>query len=165
LEDVFIGIGSNLGDRLENIARAETALAPFFEITGRAGVYETAAQYVTDQPRYLNSVYRGHARLEPRAFLEALQQLEFAIGRRPGPRNSARVMDLDILFYGDRSVAMKDLTIPHPRIQERYFVLRPIVDIAPELMHPKLGKTMRKLFDELPADAGRNARLIRPAPQ
>lgn len=157
MEDVFIGLGSNMGDRLDNLAKAERGLAEFVVITGRSKIYETTPQYVADQPKFLNSVLRGTPQLDPRPLLEALQQLEIKLGRRPGLRNGPRLVDLDILYFGDRCVETTDLTLPHPRIHERYFVLRPLVDIEPARRHPVSGKTMRQLLDELPLGSDRGA--------
>ncbi|MDA0657118.1 MAG: 2-amino-4-hydroxy-6-hydroxymethyldihydropteridine diphosphokinase [Proteobacteria bacterium] len=157
MEDVFIGLGSNMGDRLDNLLKAERGLAEFVVITGRSKIYETAPQYVTDQPKFLNSVLRGTPQLDPRPLLEALKQLEIKLGRRPGLRNGPRLVDLDILYFGDRCVETNELTLPHPRIHERYFVLKPLVDIEPARRHPVSGKTMRQLLDELPLGSDRGA--------
>ena len=160
MEEVFIAIGSNLGNRLENIARAERGLLEFVEITGRSQVYETLPQYVANQPSFLNLVVRGTPKKEPRPLLEALKRLEIALGRQPAPRNGPRLIDLDILYFGERQIDTDELTLPHPRIQERYFVLRPLLDLEPNMLHPTIGKTMRQLFDELPMDAGQGVKVL-----
>lgn len=154
MEEVFIGLGSNLGNRLANLRDAERGLEPLLEITGRSKVYETAPQYVADQPKFLNAVLRGRPKLEPRPLLEAMKQLEITLGRQEAPRNGPRLIDLDLLFFGERCLENDALTLPHPRIHERYFVLRPLLDLAPEQRHPASGKTMRQLMAELPVNAG-----------
>lgn len=154
MEEVFIGLGSNLGDRLANLRNAEHGLAEMVEVTARSNIRETAPQYVASQPKFLNAVLRGTPKLEPRPLLEALKRLEFALGRKEGPRNGPRLIDLDLLFFGERCLESDALTLPHPRIHERYFVLRPLVDLAPDKRHPVSGKTMRELMAELPLGAG-----------
>jgi 2-amino-4-hydroxy-6-hydroxymethyldihydropteridine diphosphokinase len=160
VEDVFIAIGSNLGDRLENIARAEQGLSESVEITGRSQVYETPPQYVVNQPSFLNLAVRGTPKMEPRPLLEALKRLEVSLGRQPGPRNGPRLIDLDILCFGERQIDTDELTLPHPRIQERYFVLQPLLDLDPNMRHPTIDKTMRQLLNELPMDAGQGVKVL-----
>ena len=160
MEEVFIAIGSNLGDRLENIVRAERGLLEFLEITGRSLVYETLPQYVANQPPFLNLAVRGRPKMEPRPLLEALKRLEITLGRQPAARNGPRLIDLDILCFGERQIDTDELTLPHPRIQERYFVLRPLLDLDPSMRHPTIGKTIRQLLDELPIDADKGVKVI-----
>ena len=160
MEEVFIAIGSNLGDRLENIVRAERGLLEFLEITGRSHVYKTLPQYVVNQPPFLNLAVRGMPKMEPRPLLEALKRLEISLGRQPSARNGPRLIDLDILFFGERQIDTDELTLPHPRIQERYFVLQPLLDLDPNMRHPKIGKTIRQLVDELPIDAHKGVEVI-----
>ncbi|HAT35453.1 MAG TPA: 2-amino-4-hydroxy-6-hydroxymethyldihydropteridine diphosphokinase, partial [Rhodospirillaceae bacterium] len=97
MEDVFIGLGSNLGDRLANLRSAERGLETMLEITGRSKIYETEPQYVVQQPRFLNAVVRGTPKLEPRPLLDGLKELEIELGRQEAPRNGPRLIDLDLL--------------------------------------------------------------------
>ncbi len=98
--------------------------------------------------------------MEPRPLLEALKRLEISLGRQPSARNGPRLIDLDILFFGERQIDTDDLTLPHPRVQERYFVLQPLLDLDPNMRHPKIGKTIRQLVDELPIDAHKGVEVI-----
>ncbi len=160
MEEVFIAIGSNLGDRLENIVRAERGLFECLEITSRSKVYETPPQYVANQPPFLNLAVRGRPKMEPRPLLETLKRLEIALGRQPAPRNGPRLIDLDILFFGKRQIATDELTLPHPRIQERYFVLKPLLDLDPNMRHPTNGKTICQLINELPMNSGKGVKVL-----
>lgn len=141
MAEIFLGLGSNLGDREENLRRAELALAPAVVIHKISSVYETEPQYVVDQPRFLNRVLRGVTELTPHALLAFLKQIESDLGRVPSERFGPRLVDLDILYYEDKIVNDADLQIPHPRISEREFVLRPMLEIAPGFPHPVTGKT------------------------
>jgi len=137
MADVFIGLGSNLGDREGNLAAARSALSRgVIDIAAESSVYETEPWGPVPQGRYLNQVSRGRTRLEPRALLAKLLEIERALGRdrmreeRYGPRT----IDLDILLYGNREVCEPDLQIPHPRMMQRPFVLVPLAEIAPDLI-------------------------------
>jgi 2-amino-4-hydroxy-6-hydroxymethyldihydropteridine diphosphokinase len=130
---VYIAFGGNVGDREANLRAALHLLREHVQVEAVSSLYETEPAYVLDQPRFLNGVLRGTTRLEPMELLRALKEIEAALGRRPGLRNGPRPVDLDILRYGDVSLATPELTIPHPRIAERPFVLVPLAEIAPEL--------------------------------
>lgn len=133
---VYLALGANLGDRRANIAAALGQLAPDVRVELVSSLYETEPAYVLDQPRFLNAVARVRTALEPAALLARLKQIEAALGRAAGTRFGPRVIDLDILLYGDRVIATDTLTIPHPRMAERPFVLVPLAEIAPELVPP-----------------------------
>jgi 2-amino-4-hydroxy-6-hydroxymethyldihydropteridine diphosphokinase len=128
---VIIALGTNLGDRMENLETAIAALAPFVTVLERSPVYDTDPKYVTDQPRFLNMVLAGETGMEPSALLAFLKEIEIRMGRAEGERFGPRPIDLDILFYGDEIIDLPELTVPHPRLAERAFVLRPLSDIAP----------------------------------
>lgn len=146
---VFIGIGSNEGDRLEYISRAVQRLrdCPGVELEQMATIFETEPVGGPPQPDYLNTVVSITTTLNPRQLLERLKTLEQSLGRVPsGPRWGPRVIDLDILLYDDRILNEPDLIIPHPRMHERRFVLQPLAQLAPGLVHPILGKTIADLL-------------------
>ncbi|MDX9689721.1 MAG: 2-amino-4-hydroxy-6-hydroxymethyldihydropteridine diphosphokinase [Proteobacteria bacterium] len=148
--EVLLGLGGNIGDRLSFLRAAVVALAPFVEITETSGVYETIDVCPTDQPLFLNAAVRGWTRLDPLGLLYTVKDLEIELGRKPTFRFGPRTIDIDILFYDDIVLHTLDLSIPHPGVQERLFVLRPLMDIAPEWVHPVLKKNVETLYSELP---------------
>ncbi len=157
MAEVFIALGSNLGDRAENLARAQSALADAVAIGVRSSVLETRPQYVTDQPAFLNMVLRGTTDLAPKALLAFLKKIERNLGRKPARRFGPRLIDLDILYYEDKIVNEADLVLPHPRIAERDFVLVPLAEIAANHRHPVTGQTTAEMLDVLRSDNNRNA--------
>lgn len=149
-ELVFVAAGANLGDREASLAAAVRALEnePDVLLLAASGVYETDPIGPGEQASYLNAVLALRSWLAPLALLRRLQQIELALGRdrsdaavRWGPRT----LDLDLLFFGERMVELPDLVVPHPRVHERAFVLVPLVELAPALVHPRLGRTIDAL--------------------
>lgn len=151
---VYIALGGNLGDRLANLEAAIAALAPQVAVLERSPVYESDPKYVTDQPRFLNMVLAAETDLDAPSLLAFLKSIEKRLGRRPGERNRPRPIDLDIVFFGDEVIDLPDLTVPHPRLAERAFVLRPLADIAPVGIHPGTGLSIAEMLDALDDDGG-----------
>ncbi len=146
--EAYVALGTNLGDRGVHLERALAALRATtgLEVLRVSSVYETEPVGPPPQGRYLNAVVKLRARLAPRALLARLLAIELAAGRVRGPdRNAARTLDLDLLLYGERRIASPKLTVPHPRLHERAFVLEPLCEIAGSLVHPVLGKSIEDL--------------------
>lgn len=147
---VYIGIGTNTGDRVENLRQALERLDGIMALDQLSGVYETAPKYVLDQPRFLNMAVGGETALDPLQLLEKLKAFEIEMGRLPSEeRYGPRLIDLDILFYGDTVVEKSGLSIPHPLLPEREFVLRPLADIAAAKRHPVTGRTVIEMLAAL----------------
>src|SRR5215208_1215797 len=133
---VYLALGSNLGDRLANLKQAITSLTPQMEVQAKSQVYETPPWGYEDQPKFLNQVIKAKTYLDPEPLLKHLKRLEVALGRKESFPNGPRSIDMDILFYDDRVINTPSLVIPHPRLHERAFVLLPLMDIDPDLVHP-----------------------------
>jgi 2-amino-4-hydroxy-6-hydroxymethyldihydropteridine diphosphokinase len=153
---IALALGSNLGDRLASLQAAVKALSPYVSVTAVSPVYETAAAYVTDQPAFLNAALIGTTTLEPLALLWMLKDIESEVGRTPTFRFGPRVIDIDIILYGDAVLTTPELTIPHLHMAERDFVLIPLNDIAPDWKHPRNGKTVSELRAALPESSVTN---------
>jgi 2-amino-4-hydroxy-6-hydroxymethyldihydropteridine diphosphokinase len=144
---IFLSLGSNLGDRAANIDRAIHALpAAGVHVLRRSLMYETEPVDLLEQPWFLNCVVEGETSLTPQQLLKALQVVAGQIGPPKTIARGPRVIDLDILLYGERVIATPDLEIPHPRMAERLFVLVPLVELAPDFLHPTLQVSIRELL-------------------
>jgi 2-amino-4-hydroxy-6-hydroxymethyldihydropteridine diphosphokinase len=157
---VFVGLGANLNGRLRNLRLALSSLRPTVELVAVSPLYQTDPWGVTNQPAFLNAVCEVVTELAPDALLDHLKQIERSLGRLPGPRWGARAIDLDILLYDHLIVDSPSLQIPHPRLAEREFVLRPLADLDPSRVVPGLGRTVQEL---LIAVAGQGVRMVRPS--
>ena len=145
----YLGIGSNLGDRLKNMRDAllELSSSGLVRIRKVSPVYESEPVGLRDQPDFLNAVAEVETDASPHELLEVLQAVESRLGRRRDVRWGPRTIDIDILFYDDLILKNEALEIPHPRASERRFVLMPLSDIAPDLVHPVLGVEVSKLLE------------------
>ncbi len=144
--EIYLALGSNLGDRMGNLASAVEHLSQKVNIKKVSTVYETEPVYYKEQPLYLNAVLSTVTELEPSDLLRFVKSIESDLGRQPSFRNAPRTIDIDILFYGDQVAETAELIIPHPRIAERAFVLVPLAEIAPGLVHPVLQKRVSELL-------------------
>ena len=146
---VFIALGSNLGDREKNLGAAILLLSSFILVQKISPIYETEPWGFKDQPSFLNQVLEGLTRFKPITLLKRLKSIEKKLGRKPGIRYGPRLIDLDILFYDDLILDEPGLAIPHPRLHERSFVLVPLENIAPCLVHPVLNQTIHELLQKV----------------
>ena len=149
---VFIAMGSNLGNRSRALLDAVEHMAPEIKLVSFSKIYETPPWGYEDQPLFLNQVFIGQTNLSPDHLLVKLKDIEQGIGRQPNFRYGPRHIDLDILFYDNLHIVTDDLTIPHPEIEKRAFVLVPLLEIAPEFVHPVSKKTIAALAAEIETD-------------
>jgi 2-amino-4-hydroxy-6-hydroxymethyldihydropteridine diphosphokinase len=143
---VYLGLGSNLGDRIQNIHSALDLLSRYTSLLRVSSIYETEPVGFLDQPKFLNAACQIKTSLCPFQLLVLTKGIEVSLGRKPGFRNAPRTVDIDILFYDNLMVNTRALTIPHPRLTERAFVLAPLAEICPEMVHPTHGKSIMELF-------------------
>ena len=150
----YLGLGSNLGDRLANLADAITRLADDrVRVMRTSSVWETEPRDVPDQPWFLNQVVEIETDLFPRQLFQKIQRIEREMGRRKRMPKGPRLIDLDILLYGNAQVKSAELEIPHPRMTDRRFVLAPLAELAPDLRHPILKRTMRDMLEDVAQQA------------
>ncbi|MGD0707942.1 MAG: 2-amino-4-hydroxy-6-hydroxymethyldihydropteridine diphosphokinase [Anaerolineaceae bacterium] len=143
---VYLGLGTNLGDRSENLRAAANALLPNVKVLRESPVYETAPWGYAQQPAFLNQVIEIETRLTPLKLLAYVKAVEVWLGRAPTFRYGPRLIDIDILLYDDLVLQTPELIIPHPHLTERAFVLVPLADLAPDLKLPNTEQTVRELL-------------------
>lgn len=147
-QGIYLLLGTNLGDRVVNLQRATQRIKDAVGVVAEASsCYETAAWGVTDQPAFYNQVIRVETNLGHEALLDKLQQIEQQLGKVKVGHWRERLIDLDILYYGNRLVRTPRLTLPHPQLHRRRFTLVPLGEIAPRFVHPVLGKTQTQLLE------------------
>jgi 2-amino-4-hydroxy-6-hydroxymethyldihydropteridine diphosphokinase len=152
----YLGLGSNVGDREEYIEQAIFLLEknPNIELIKHSANYETEAEGAPNQPPFLNAAVSIKTKLSPHKLLEVCQEIESTLGRERELEWGPRTLDIDILMYDGEIVSDDKLQVPHPLMHERIFVLKPLRDIAPQLMHPILEKSIESLYEERKAEMG-----------
>lgn len=149
MNEVFLLLGGNIGDREKNIHEAEMLIQKSVgNINKRSALYNTAAWGFSDQPDFLNRVIIVHTKHDAKDTLDILLDCEHQLGRERSKKNAPRLIDIDILFFNNEIINTKSVTVPHPQIQNRKFVLEPLNELNPLFIHPLLNKTVSQLLDE-----------------
>jgi 2-amino-4-hydroxy-6-hydroxymethyldihydropteridine diphosphokinase len=159
----YIALGSNLGDRAKTLASATHRMRRLGRVEACSSLYETEPVGFHDQPAFLNSVLALETELDPLSLLHSLLAIERELGRdrSQGVLNGPRILDLDLLLMGGTVVATEELTLPHPGLVQRRFVLAPLAEIAPQLRHPQRNQTIAELLARLPDEGENRASAVR----
>jgi 2-amino-4-hydroxy-6-hydroxymethyldihydropteridine diphosphokinase len=160
---VYIGLGSNLGDRVAYLREAVQRLRAIVKVEKASRLYVAAPLGYVRDDAFVNAVIQARTTLKPMELLQMMQSIEIAMGRRPGVQFGPRPIDLDMLFYDSVQIETRKLTVPHPLISQRAFVLKPLAEIAPNLMHPVLYYTVAQLLQD--ADDTNQVQIYSPADQ
>lgn len=146
----YLLTGSNMGQPVQMLQNAAAAIESnsLGKIVASSAIYQTEAWGRRDQPDFLNQVLKIETTTAAKELLQGLLQIETNLGRQRTEKNDPRIIDIDILFYGDEVIEQPDLLVPHPLLQHRRFVLVPLAELAPDLLHPVLKKTAKQLLDE-----------------
>jgi len=152
LAKIYLGLGSNIGDRLDNLAKARTLLEKIIHIVKLSSVYQTAPWGYAQQEDFYNQVVSAQTSLNPNKLLRNLKKIEKKLGREKNFRNGPRVIDIDILLYDDLIIKRRRLQIPHTLMHERAFVLVPLAEIAPDLIHPILKQPVAEMLNQIDVD-------------
>ena len=162
----YLLLGTNLGDRAANLAQAAELIGKRAgKVEKRSGVYQTEPWGVANQPDYWNQVLQVSTPLEPGPLLEIMLGIERDMGRVRHIRWEARLIDIDMLYFNDQVIETEQLQVPHPRMAQRRFVLEPLTELAPDFVHPVLGKKNRKLLEECADEAGVRGLTPDPSPK
>ncbi len=145
MHTLYLGLGTNLGNRLDNLQKAVSSLSQIMSVTAVSPIYQSEPWGVTDQPPFLNMCIEASTVLNPNTLLHYLKNLESELGRQKSYKWGPRLIDIDILLYDDTIIDNDSLTIPHAQMAERAFVIVPLADIAPDLIHPVFNKTIAEL--------------------
>lgn len=146
---VYFSIGTNLGDRFANLQRALNLLQAHMNITAISPVFATEPWGETDQPQFLNMCAAAVTDMRPHEVLETVKAIESEMGRAPTRHWGPRLIDIDLIFFNHEIVREPDLTVPHPLLAERAFVLAPLANIIPDFVHPETGKTVQEMLDDV----------------
>lgn len=147
---VYLSLGSNQGDRAANLQAAITQLAGLGKVMAVSSFYETEPVELTAQPWFLNCAVKLETEKMPRQLIAGILAIEQGLGRQRKQKNGPRIIDIDILLFGSSIIELPSLTVPHPSMHQRRFVLEPLAEIAPEARHPVFRRTVRELRDGLP---------------
>lgn len=145
----YLGLGSNLGDKKQNLTQALRLLSSRVKIMKMSSVYETEPVGYSEQPLFFNIVCQVSTTLSPQELLRFAKEIEYQMGRKASFRNAPRIIDIDMLFYDDQIIHTEELTVPHPHLTERAFVLVPFAEIGPGFVHPEKKKNIAQLLNNL----------------